>query len=197
MPIHNDLLWQLLSQFLLVVVLVFAVVAVLAGAGLIVSTQRTLRFFGVMNRWISTRGALKAMEIPRSTEAISHRNPRLLGWALIAGGSFAVFGLLLGVNTDALSATAKGDTRILVAIVAGTLKWFLIVGSVAGVVVGGLLSFSPGAMATLEKYANRWFSARRALRGGDDLHPSLDTLVAAYPRPSGWILVCTGLGAVV
>jgi hypothetical protein len=85
MPIHNDLLWQLLSQVLLVVVLVFAVVAVLAGAGLIVSTQRTLRFFGVMNRWISTRGALKAMEIPRSTEAISHRNPRLLGWALIAG----------------------------------------------------------------------------------------------------------------
>lgn len=198
MPFHNDLLWQLLSQFLLVVVLVFAAVGALAGAGLIVSTRRTLRFFGVMNRWVSTRGALRAMEIPRSTEAISHRNPRLLGWALIAGGAFATFGLIFGVDTDALSvATAKGDMRMLVAIVAGTLKWFLIVGSAAGVVVGYLLSFSPGALATLEKYANRWFSARRALRGGDDLHPTLDTLVEAHPRPSGWILVCTGLGAVV
>jgi hypothetical protein len=136
------------------------------------------------------------MEIPRSTEAISHRSPRLLGWALIAGGAFATFGLLLGANTEALSATAKGDTRILVAIVAGTLKWFLIVGSAAGVVVGYLLSFSPGALATLEKYANRWFSTRRALRGSDDLHPTLDALVEAHPRPSGWILVCTGLGAV-
>lgn len=198
MPSHNDLLWQLLSQFLLVVVLVFAAAGALAGAGLIASAQRTLRLFGVMNRWISTRGALKAMEIPRSTEAISHRNPRLLGWALIAGGVFATLGLILGVNTDALSAlTAKGDTRILVAIVAGTLKWFLIAGSAVGVVVGYLLSFSPGALATLEKHANRWFSARRALRGGDDLHPTLDTLVAAHPRPSGWILVCTGLGAVI
>jgi hypothetical protein len=196
MPSPHDLLWQLLSQFFLVVVLVFAAAGVLVGAGLIVSTQRTLRFFGVMNRWISTRGALKAMEIPRSTEAISHRSPRLLGWALNAGGAFATFGLLLGANTEALSATAKGDTRILVAIVAGTLKWFLIVGSAAGVVVGYLLSFSPGALATLEKYANRWFSTRRALRGSDDLHPTLDALVEAHPRPSGWILVCTGLGAV-
>lgn len=191
----NDLLWQLLFRFFIAVVLVFAAVGFAAGVGLIVSSARMLRFFQVMNRWVSTRGALRSMEIPRNTEQLTHRNRRWVGWALIAGGSFATFGLLIGVNTAALSAAAKGDMRILVAIVAGTLKWFLFIGSVAGVVVGTLLCFYPDALATLEKYANRWFSPRRGLRGGDDMRLTLDRLVEAHPGPSGWILACTTLGA--
>ncbi|MGH8709211.1 MAG: hypothetical protein ACREVD_14270 [Burkholderiales bacterium] len=198
MPFRNDLLWQLLFQFFITMVLVFAAVGFAAGIGLIVSSARTLRFFAVMNRWVSTRGVLRAMEVPRSTEHISHRNRRLIGGALIAGGVFATFGLLVGVNAAAFSAlVAKGDMRVVVAIVAGTVKWFLVIGSVTGVLVGYLLGFAPEALRRLEKHANRWFSTRRAVRGGDDLHMILDTLVEAHPRPSGWILVCTGLGAVV
>lgn len=198
MPSPNDFLWHMLFQFLIAVVLVFAAVGVAAGAGLIVSSARTLKFFHVMNRWVSTRGALKSMEIPRNTEPLTHHNRRWVGAALIAGGVFAAFGLLVGTDTQALStATAKGDMRVLVAIVAGTLKWFLVIGSIAGVVVGALLFFYPDALATLEKYANRWFSARRGLRGGDDMHLTLDSLVEAHPAPSGWILACTALGAAV
>jgi uncharacterized membrane protein (UPF0182 family) len=198
MPSNSELLSQFLFQLFAALVLVFAAVGVAAGIGLIASTSRTLRIFVVMNRWVSTRGALKSMEIPRSTEQASHGHGRLVGWTLIAGGVFATFGLILGVDTAAFSAAAaKGDMRIVAAVVAGTVKWFLVVGSIAGVVVGYLLSFSPSALATLEKYANRWISARRAFRGGDDLHLNLDRLVEAHPRPSGWILVCTGLGAMI
>lgn len=198
MSLNNDLLYQLLFQFFVVVVLVFSAIGVAAGIGLIMSSARTLRVFAVLNRWISTRGALKAMEIPRSTEQAAHGNRRLIGWALIAGGVFATVGLIVGVNTAAFSAAAaQGDARIAVAIVAGTLKWFLVIGSIIGVVVGYLLCFTPDALATLEKYANRWFSARRALRGGDDVMLTLDRLVEAHPTPSGWILACTGLGAAV
>lgn len=196
MPSPNDFLWHLLFQFLIAVVLVFAAVGVAAGVGLIVSSARTLKFFHVMNRWVSTRGALKSMEIPRNTESLTHHHRRWVGAALIAGGVFATFGLLFGTDTQALStATAKGDMRVLVAIVAGTLKWFLVIGSIAGVVVGTLLCCYPDALATLEKYANRWFSARRGLRGGDDMRLTLDSLVEAHPGPSGWILACTALGA--
>lgn len=192
----DDMLWQLLFRFCIAVVLVFAAVGLAAGIGLIVTSARTLRVFAVLNRWISTRGAFKALDMPRSTEQFSHRNRRWIGWALIAGGIFATFGLLIGVDTAALSAAAgKGDMRILVAIVSGTLRWFLFVGSAAGVLVGILLCFYPDALATLEKYANRWFSPRRGLRGGDDMRLTLDRLVEAHPGPSGWILGCTTLGA--
>ena len=172
-------------------------VGVAVGIGLIVSSARTLRFFQVMNRWVSTRGAFKALDVPRSTEQFSHRHRRWIGWALIVGGIFATFGLLRGFDAAAVSAVfAKGGTAHVLAIVAATLRWFLLLGSVAGVVIGALLCFSPGALATLERQANRWISPRNALRGGDDMRLTLDRLVAAHPALSGWILTCTSLGAV-
>jgi len=196
LPSRNDLIWQTLFQFFIAVVLVFASIGFVVGMGLIFSSARTLRFLQGMNRWVSTRGAFRAMDMPRSTEQFSHRNRRWVGWALIAGGIFSTFGLAVGVDAAAVGAAfAKGDQARLVAIVAGTLRWFLIVGSVAGVVVGGMLCFSPDALATLEKFANRWFTARRMLRGGDDMILTLDRLVEAHPRLSGGILACTALGA--
>ena len=196
MPSRNDLIWQVLFQFFITVVLVFASIGFVVGIGLIVSSTRTLRFLQVMNRWVSTRGAFRAMDMPRSTEQFSHRNRRWVGWALIAGGIFSTFGLAVGVDAAAVGAAfAKGDQARLLAIVAGTLRWFLIVGSVAGVVVGGMLCFSPDALATIEKYANRWFTARRMLQGGDDMILTLDRLVEAHPKLSGGILACTALGA--
>lgn len=198
MPSNVDLIWQFLFQFFIAAVLVFASIGFATGVGLILSGARTLRFFHVMNRWISTRATLRPMEIPRDTDQFSHRRRRWVGGALIAGGIFSTFGLAAGVDAAAVGAAiAKGDMARLVAIVAGTLRWFLIAGSVAGVVIGGMLCFSPNALATLEKYANQWFSARRLLRGGDDMILTLDRLVEAHPGLAGWILACITLGAAV
>jgi len=197
MPSHYDLIWRLLFQFFIAVVLVFATVGFAVGVGLIVSGARTLRLFQVMNRWISTRGAFKSLDQPHSTEQFSHRHRRAIGGTLIAGGIFAIFGLVGGVDASAIGTVfAKGLTATLLAIVVQTLKWFLVLGSTAGVVVGYMLCFSPDALSRLEAYANRWFSPRNVLRGGDDMRLTLDKLVQAHPVPSGWILACTALGAV-
>lgn len=197
MLLPSDPVWRILFHFVIAVVLVTASVGVAVGIGLIVSSVRTLRFFQVMNQWVSTRGAFRALDVPRSTEQFSHRHRRWVGWALIGGGIFAAFGLLAGFDAAAVSAVfAKGSTARVLAIVAATLRWFLLVGCVAGVVIGAMLCFSPGALATLEGYANRWISPRNALRGGDDMRLTLDRLVAAHPALAGLILACTSLGAV-
>jgi hypothetical protein len=196
---HYDPIWGLLYRFLVTVVLVFASVGVAAGVGLIVASEWTLGIFRVMNRWISTRGAFAALDRPRSTEQFAHRNRRWIGWALIAGGLFSIVGMLAGVDAAALAAGyAKGDRAVLITILVGTFKWILIVGSAGGLVVGAMLCFFPNALATLERYSNRWFSVRvrSVTRGGDEMRLTLDRLVAAYPGPSGWILACTALGAV-
>jgi hypothetical protein len=198
MPTVYDLIWRFLFQSFLAAVVVFACVGFAVGIGLIVSSARTLRTLQRLNRWVSTRGALKSMEIPRDTDQDSHRHGRRIGWALIAGGLFSCVGLLVGIDPAALARSyAKGDMVSLVVIVTGTLKWFLFVGSVAGVVVGALLGYSPEALARLESRSNRWISSRRGMRGADDMRLTLDQMVEAHPGPSGWILACTTLGAVL
>jgi hypothetical protein len=192
----GNLMLQMLYQFFVVLVLVFAGVGVAVGIGLIVASAPTLRFSHAVNRWISTRGALRPVEIPRDTDGFSHRHRRWVGGALVAGGIFSAIGLAFGVDAAAVGATfAKGDASRLVAIAAGTLRWFLIAGSAAGVLVGLMLCFAPGGLARLEKRANQWVSGRQVLRGGDDMHLTLDSLVEAHPGTSGWILACTALGA--
>jgi hypothetical protein len=196
MTSNGNLMLQMLYQFFVVTVLVFSGVGVAAGIGLIVASAPTLRFFHSVNRWISTRGVLRPMEIPRDTDRFSHRRRRWVGGALIAGGVFSVFGLAAGVDPAAVGAAfAKGDASRLVAIASGTLRWFLILGSAAGVAVGLVLCYSPDGLARIEKYANQWFSGRQVLRGSDDMNLTLDRLVEAHPAPSGWILACTALGA--
>lgn len=194
----NNMLWQFLFQFFIALVMVFAAVGCATGVGLIVASTRTLGVLRGLNRWISTRGAFKALDTPRSTEQFSHRNRRWVGGLLMAGGLFAAFGLVVSVDAAAFAKTvARGDMATVTGIVAGTLRWFLAVGSVAGVIVGFMLFFVPDSLATLEKHANRWFSPRQVMRGGDDMRLSVDKLVETHPSPSGWILTCTMLGAMI
>lgn len=196
MTSSGNLMLHMLYQFLVVTVLVFASLGVAAGIGLIVASAPTLRLFQSVNRWISTRGALRQMEIPRDTDQFSHRRRRWVGGALVVGGLFSAIGLAVGVDAAAVGAAfAKGDASRLVAIAAGAARWFLIIGSAAGVAVGLVLWFSPEGLAKIEKLANRWFSGRQVLRGGDDMNLTLDRLVEAHPVPSGWLLACTALGA--
>lgn len=193
----DNLLWQLLFQVVVVLVLVFATAGFALGVGLIVSSARMLGLFAVVNRWVSTRGAFKVLDVQRSSELLSHRYRRWIGWALIAGGLFATIGLVTRIDPAAVGLIfARGDMATVLAIVAETAKWVLVVGSVAGVAVGVLLFF-PHALARVEKHANRWISTRRLVRRADEAHMTLDRLVEARPGPSGWILACTSLGAVI
>ena len=193
----DNLLWQLLYQIIVVLVLVFATAGFALGVGLIVSSARVLSLFAVVNRWISTRGAFKALDVQRSSELLSHRYRRWIGWALIAGGLFAAIGLVMRMDAAAVGVTfARGDMATVLAMAAATAKWFLVLGSAAGVAVGVLLFF-PDALARVEKHANRWISTRRLVRHADEVHLTLDRLVEAHPGPSGWILACTSLGVVI
>lgn len=190
--------WQLLFEFTMVVVLVFGAVGFAAGIGLIVSSARTFRFFHVMNRWISIRRALRPIEIPRDADQFAHKYRRWVGVFLIAGGIFSAFGLAAKVKASSIGAMlAKGAVVPLVIIVVETLRWFLIAGSVTGVVIGFLFCYSPSTLISIGRYANKWFSPRRLTRGVDEMHLTLDKLVEAHPKLSGAILTCTALGVAV
>ncbi len=195
---YANLMWHLLVQFLIVLFLVVAVAGLAVGVGLIVSSLKTVQFFNVLNRWVSTRHVLKPVEVPRDTERVTHRYHRWVAGGFVLGGLISIFGLAAGFDASAVSsALAQRPFVPVVAIAVESAKWFLIVGSAFGVVVGAMLLFYPNAELTLERYANRWVSSRQIARGGDDMRMTLDRLVEAHPKHAGWIIACTSAAAVI
>jgi hypothetical protein len=198
MALYSNLMWQLLVQVSIVTFLVVAVAGLAVGVGLIVFSPKTFQIFHVLNRWVSTRHVLKSVEVPRDTERVSHRYHRWLAAGFVLGGLVSIFGLAVGLDASAVSAVfAQKSIVPVVAIAVESAKWFLIVGSAFGVVVGAMLIFYPNAESTLERYANRWVSPRRVSRSWDDMHMGLDTLVEAHPKPAGWIIAGTSTAAVI
>ena len=198
MSIAADQFWPIIYQACLTIVIVFGLIGLAAGIGLLVSTTATFRFFNDINRWISLRPAFRGAEVPRdSADRFVHRNRYAVGIALIIGGAASLVILLTQITGFALAPSlAKGKIATLLEVIAESLRWFLIVGGAFGVITGLMLCFAPGALAGMERYGNRWISPRRMSRGVDDLKPVLDELVASNPRRSGWVFVCGGIAAV-
>jgi drug/metabolite transporter (DMT)-like permease len=191
-------MWQLFIQFSIVLFLVVAVAGLGVGAGLIISSQKTVEFFHVVNRWVSTRHVLRPVELPVDTERATHRHHRWLAGGFVLGGLISGFGLLAGLDATAVSATfAERRFAPVVAIAVESAKWVLIVGSAFGVAVGAMLLLCPNAESALENFANRWVSPRRVTRGWDDMHMNLDRLVEAHPKPAGWTIACTSAAGVI
>jgi hypothetical protein len=198
MGAYNNMIWHLLVQALVVIFLAVAVSGLGVGLGLLVSSQRTSELFHRLNRWISTRHVLKSVEVPVETDRAAHQYQRWLAGGFILGGLIAIFGLIAAVDVAAVSKlVAQSHYAPFVALVLDCARWFLILGSAAGVVVGAMLLFYPNAEMTLERFTNQWVSSRRISRNWDDMHMTLDALVEAHPRPAGWVIACTSAAAVI
>ena len=182
-------------QFLAVLFLVGGLVALAVGVGLIVGSAGTLRLLVAMNRWVSTRRALRPFEIPRDTRPLVQKHRRWLAVFFVAGAAYAIVGLTTGFDARAVSYVYGLDTRPSSAApwLVETVRWALIVGNLAAIVIGIMLGFFPGAVAALEARGARWYSDRQLVKGADEMNLSLDNWVAASPRIAGWIIAVAGL----
>jgi hypothetical protein len=171
----------------------------LLGAALVFRSPAALRFISRMNRWVSTRRALKPFEIPHSVEApAGTRHKPWLGVFLVIGGALAFYFLLTRLNfAQTQTAYVPGvDLRrwFLSGLALNAMKWFLVVGSLFALAVGALMLLSPQKLAAFEARMNHWYSTRRLIRaGGDSMRMPLEALVQAYPQTSGWLIAASSL----
>jgi hypothetical protein len=168
-----------------------SVLGIAVGLGLLLRTAATLRFFSTMNRWVSTRRTLRPLEIPRSIGSPTARKPRWNGLVLVLAGAYVAVVLWQLDGTKLASAVTHGARyAVITGILFSAMRWFMVVGGLAVVAVGIMLLFFPAAYPAFEARANRWYSTRQALSGGDSMHMTLDRLVESFPRASG-ILVAS------
>ena len=180
---------QLLIPLVLWIFIVAAIVGIALGVGLIVSSARTLRFLGTMNRWVSLRSNLKPMEIPRDIGRSVYGHGRWFGGAFALGGAFAVFMLLARVEVAAVvPELGSSAPPAIIDWIVESLRWILVTGGALAVIIGAMLFFSPDAVRTVEARLNRWTSTRQLGKGVDTMHLALDRWVGSFPRAAGWTL---------
>lgn len=172
--------------------------AVVVGAGLMMRSGAMLRFFAVMNRWVSTRTMMKSVEKPHDIEAILHRQRGVLGIAIVMCGGFSLLLLLRNYEVNAIVEASRNRVApVLVELAARGAQWLLVVGHVIAIAFGIALVFFPAVLAKFESLANQWFSLRKRDRNLDLMHMTLDQWVESYPRAVGLCMVALALFVIV
>lgn len=190
------LLERVIVPTVVIFLLLGASASTLLGLALVFRAEKALAFIRSMNRWVSTRRAMKQAELPRTVGVQSRRGRILLALFLLCGGIFALYGLLLRFEIPRAAPVLGVDpTRwFIIGVALQTMRWFLIVGSLLAVAVAALILFSPQRLVALEARMNKWHSTRHVLPpAGEAMRFPLEIMVEASPRAAGWIIAAASL----
>lgn len=198
--IPHTVVQQLFVPFILMFFLVGGIFSVTVGIGLIALPDKMLKFFGLMNRWITFRRYFKTMAVRRDMWPAVQKYRRVLAFVIIAGAIFSLVSLIVRIDTHIIATLIARRTHgplLFVQWLVDSAWWLLVLGSALAVVVGTMLVYSPQPLAALDRLSGRWISTRALSKGADAMHTSLDQQVAAHPRTAGSIIMVLGVIEVI
>ena len=192
--VNGYIIDQLIIPAAVLFFFVGGVVAVVIALGLILRSPWVFRFSELMNGYVSTRHATKALAIPRDSGVFMWKHWRPIGTVFVGGSVYSLWGLLAGPDNHQIVAMLKlGYPPEFVLWIVETMKYLLIVGCMASVIVGILMLFSPDTLKAVENLSARWYSTRQIKPNADKMVMLLDDWVAAFPRTAGVLIVFPGL----
>jgi hypothetical protein len=189
-----DLAVHTLSPVLYVLLFAGAILGLVVGIMLLVDVERLMRWNYALNRWFSTRQAMRPLEEPVDIKRIVYRRHRILGVLLFAGALYTLDVLAFSYRTDALVRAFRdlGDPGLL-GIAFESARIVLIVGNVAALIASVVLCFRPSLLKGLEAWGDRQFSGRASTKPLDTMHYQPDDFVRARPRVIGVLIVIGSL----
>lgn len=165
--------------------LIASVFSFVVGIALALRSEKALRFFDLMNRWISVRKMMRPLSVPHNIEPALLKRRILLGTVIIVGAMGSIQ-LLVGADLHPTLSLFEGSlTAPEIAGVAENLKVFLIAGNATCVLVGILILFFPRVLSTLESYTDRWYTMRKSMQPLDRMHMEVDCWVLKHPTSAG------------
>lgn len=181
-------------------VLAGGVAGVVLGMALVWRSAAALRFVARMNRWVSAREAVRALEAPRAMPAMSPGLRRWLGVFLVFGGAFSAAFLLmrLDLRRGHFSPGVNVEHWLLSGVMLATVKWVLVVGGAFALAVGVLMVLFPARLAAFESRMDHWYASRGLAASAEttitpNMITPLEPRVEANPRAAGWIIAVASL----
>jgi hypothetical protein len=185
-----ELLVHTLGPVLYILLLGGAALGAVVGILLLVDSERVMRWNYVLNRWYSTRQAMRALERPIDVKRPFYRWHRVLGAVVFAASLFTLDVLVFGFHTSALVRALRGSADpALLSLVLDAVRLFLIAGNLAALIAAAVLVFRPSLLKGLEVWGDRQYSGRAATKPLDIMRYQPDDFVRSRPRLVGGLLV--------
>ena len=193
-----DLLAHTLGPVLYLLLLGGAALGVVIGILLLIDSERVMRWNHVLNKWYSTRQAMRALDRPIDVKRPFYRWHRVLGVVVFAASLYTLDVLVFGFHTSALVRALRGTASpALLALILDSVRLFLIAGNVAALVAAAVLIFRPSLLKGLEVWGDRQYSGRVATKPLDIMRYQPDDFTRTRPKLVGGLLVLGSLYVVI
>lgn len=194
LSISNPIFYQILFSTLKIFLFLGGGFSLIVGIGLILRHELMFRFFEKMNRWVSTRSAMRTLEIPRDSWPFLLRYRYILSVFITVGAIYATLGLTTLINTEAVVLNISNSSHLsyqFISWILSSVKWVLILGCTLSIGIGLMLAFFIAPLEKLEMLSGKWISSRNnsLCKNGDVMNTKLDEVVVSYPTIAGWIVM--------
>jgi drug/metabolite transporter (DMT)-like permease len=185
---------QIVNEAVAIFLLVGAAFGLVVGLMLVLDSARAFRIGDRLNRWVSTRAAVRPLEEHHSIARPLYRMHRLVGMLICAGALYAlaVLGTPAGKDAVVKSLGTLGSPAF-AAWIAESLRVVLLVGNAAAFVFGVLFIVRPSSLKRLEAWADRRVSGRKASKPLEVMRDPTDRFVREHPRMVGGLVIAGSL----
>ena len=184
----------IVQQTIFICLALGAVFALAAGLLLVFGSQSAFRISERMNRWVSTRAAIRPLEEHHSISRPLYRMHRIVGAMICAGALYSLLVLGMPSGGAAMTTSLSGiGTPRFSAWLSESLRIVLLAGNFGALLFGLVFIVRPSALKSLEAWADRRVSARKSTKPLEEMHLSADKFARAHPRLVGALVIVGSL----
>lgn len=196
MTAYLKFLSQIVNQTVFVFLVIGAAFALVVGLMLLLNSRKAFAIGERLDRWVSTRAALRSLEKQHTIARPMYRMHRLSGVLICAGSLYALSILGTPEGAAAIGKSLAGlglGSKYLASWLSDSLRIFLLIGNAAAFVFGVVFFLRPSLLKGLEAWADRSVSGRKATKPLEEMRKPTDRFTREHPRVVGAVVVLGSL----
>jgi hypothetical protein len=185
---------QIVNQSIFVFLMVGAAFSLLVGLMLLLDSKRAFRIGERLDRWVSTRAVIKPLEEHRNVSRPLYRMHRLMGLLICAGALYSLIVLGMPSGEAAIVKSLSGiGPKLFSAWISESLRYMLLAGNFGALLFGLVFIVRPSALKSLEAWADRRISERKAVMPLEKMRMSADQFLRRHPQTVGVLVILGSL----